>query len=63
MEGTLPEVEEETQIYICDINPKMLSVGKKRAADRGNNYNFHLLSNIIWSTCLLINCNFSYVKD
>ncbi|XP_078158722.1 S-adenosyl-L-methionine-dependent methyltransferases superfamily protein isoform X2 [Carex rostrata] len=35
IEGTLPEVEEETQIYICDINPKMLSVGKKRAADRG----------------------------
>lgn len=35
MQGTLPEVEEETQIYICDINPNMLSVGKKRAADRG----------------------------
>jgi ubiE/COQ5 methyltransferase family len=35
MQGTLPEVEEETQIYVCDINPNMLSVGKKRAVDRG----------------------------
>ncbi|KAG2333282.1 hypothetical protein Bca4012_017084 [Brassica carinata] len=26
---------EETQIYVCDINPNMLNVGKQRAADRG----------------------------
>ncbi|KAJ7957245.1 2-methoxy-6-polyprenyl-1,4-benzoquinol methylase, mitochondrial [Quillaja saponaria] len=26
---------EETQIYICDINPNMLNVGKKRALERG----------------------------
>lgn len=27
--------QEETQIYICDINPNMLNVGKKRAVERG----------------------------
>lgn len=27
---------EETQIYVCDINPNMLNVGKKRAIERGN---------------------------
>ncbi|GAV76010.1 Ubie_methyltran domain-containing protein [Cephalotus follicularis] len=26
---------EETQIYVCDINPNMLNVGKKRAIQRG----------------------------
>ncbi|XP_059306594.1 2-methoxy-6-polyprenyl-1,4-benzoquinol methylase, mitochondrial-like [Lycium ferocissimum] len=26
---------EDTRIYVCDINPNMLSVGKKRAEDRG----------------------------
>lgn len=26
---------EETQIYVCDINPNMLNVGKKRAQERG----------------------------
>lgn len=26
---------EETQIYVCDINPDMLNVGKQRAAERG----------------------------
>ncbi|XP_021744985.1 2-methoxy-6-polyprenyl-1,4-benzoquinol methylase, mitochondrial-like isoform X2 [Chenopodium quinoa] len=26
---------EETKIYVCDINPKMLDVGKKRALERG----------------------------
>ncbi|EHA8591716.1 2-methoxy-6-polyprenyl-1,4-benzoquinol methylase, mitochondrial [Cocos nucifera] len=31
----LAETEEETQIYICDINPNMLNVGKKRAIERG----------------------------
>lgn len=31
----LSEMEEETQIYICDINPNMLNVGKKRAIERG----------------------------
>lgn len=28
-------LQEETQIYICDINPNMLNVGKKRAMERG----------------------------
>ncbi|KAI3956521.1 hypothetical protein MKW92_048111 [Papaver armeniacum] len=32
LEGNL---DDETQINVCDINPKMLSVGKKRAAERG----------------------------
>ncbi|WZY75655.1 hypothetical protein YC2023_022039 [Brassica napus] len=27
---------EETQIYVCDINPNMLNVGKQRAAERDN---------------------------
>jgi 2-methoxy-6-polyprenyl-1,4-benzoquinol methylase len=26
---------DETQIYVCDINPNMLNVGKKRASERG----------------------------
>ncbi|KAL9150357.1 hypothetical protein ABFS82_12G163100 [Erythranthe guttata] len=28
-------IPEETQIYVCDINPHMLNVGKKRAQERG----------------------------
>ncbi|KAL5698144.1 2-methoxy-6-polyprenyl-1,4-benzoquinol methylase [Ranunculus cassubicifolius] len=28
-------LNEETQIHVCDINPNMLSVGKKRAIERG----------------------------
>ncbi|XP_066315949.1 2-methoxy-6-polyprenyl-1,4-benzoquinol methylase, mitochondrial isoform X2 [Miscanthus floridulus] len=35
MQGTLTETEEDTHIYVCDINPNMLNVGKKRAAERG----------------------------
>lgn len=29
---------EETQIYVCDINPNMLNVGKQRAQERGKSY-------------------------
>ncbi|KAA8525615.1 hypothetical protein F0562_007503 [Nyssa sinensis] len=29
------KLQEETQIYVCDINPNMLNVGKKRAQERG----------------------------
>ncbi|KAI4329368.1 hypothetical protein L6164_021638 [Bauhinia variegata] len=32
LEDTL---EEETRIYVCDINPNMLNVGKQRALERG----------------------------
>lgn len=28
-------LQEDTQIYVCDINPNMLNVGKKRALERG----------------------------
>ncbi|EEF34671.1 2-methoxy-6-polyprenyl-1,4-benzoquinol methylase, mitochondrial [Ricinus communis] len=28
-------LQEETQIYVCDINPNMLNVGRKRAIERG----------------------------
>uniref|UniRef100_J3L8E6 2-methoxy-6-polyprenyl-1,4-benzoquinol methylase, mitochondrial n=1 Tax=Oryza brachyantha TaxID=4533 RepID=J3L8E6_ORYBR len=35
MQGTLTDIEEDTQIYVCDINPNMLNVGKKRASERG----------------------------
>ncbi|KAJ4709280.1 2-methoxy-6-polyprenyl-1,4-benzoquinol methylase, mitochondrial [Melia azedarach] len=31
----LDELQEETRIYICDINPNMLNVGKERALERG----------------------------
>lgn len=29
------DLQEETKIYACDINPNMLNVGKKRALERG----------------------------
>ncbi|OMO59845.1 UbiE/COQ5 methyltransferase [Corchorus capsularis] len=29
------DLQEEAQIYVCDINPNMLHVGKKRATERG----------------------------
>jgi 2-methoxy-6-polyprenyl-1,4-benzoquinol methylase len=35
MQGTLTETEEGTHIYVCDINPNMLNVGKKCVAERG----------------------------
>ncbi|KAG8079194.1 hypothetical protein GUJ93_ZPchr0007g4859 [Zizania palustris] len=35
MQGTLPDTEDDTKIYVCDINPNMLNVGKKRASERG----------------------------
>ncbi|OAY79749.1 2-methoxy-6-polyprenyl-1,4-benzoquinol methylase, mitochondrial [Ananas comosus] len=35
MQDGLTEIEEDTQIYICDINPHMLNVGKKRAVELG----------------------------
>ena len=31
----LAGIEEETKIFICDINPNMLNVGKKRAVEKG----------------------------
>ncbi|XP_010525075.1 PREDICTED: 2-methoxy-6-polyprenyl-1,4-benzoquinol methylase, mitochondrial isoform X2 [Tarenaya hassleriana] len=34
---------EETQIYVCDINPKMLDVGKQRATERGLGQNKSLI--------------------
>nr|CAB3489108.1 unnamed protein product [Digitaria exilis] len=37
MQGTLTDSEEDTHIYVCDINPNMLNVGKKRATERGYN--------------------------
>ncbi|THU59702.1 hypothetical protein C4D60_Mb07t04830 [Musa balbisiana] len=35
MQDGFAETEEQTQIYICDINPNMLNIGKKRAIERG----------------------------
>lgn len=36
IEDTLEDdLQQETQIYVCDINPNMLDVGKKRAQQRG----------------------------
>lgn len=36
LRGTFEDtLEAETQIYVCDINPDMLSVGKQRALEKG----------------------------
>ncbi|CAJ1951329.1 unnamed protein product [Sphenostylis stenocarpa] len=36
LQGVLQDtLEAETQIYVCDINPKMLNVGKQRALEKG----------------------------
>lgn len=35
LESLEDDLQQETQIYICDINPNMLNVGKKRALQRG----------------------------
>lgn len=32
---TEDRAQEETQVYVCDINGNMLNVGKKRAMERG----------------------------
>lgn len=29
------DLQEETKVYVSDINPNMLNVGKKRALERG----------------------------
>lgn len=34
-QDALDNFQEETQVYVCDINPKMLNVGKRRALERG----------------------------
>lgn len=34
-DGLQDDLQEETQIYVCDINPNMLNVGKERAIKRG----------------------------
>ena len=38
--STLADADEEdrTRVYVCDINPNMLEVGKKRAKERGDLY-------------------------
>lgn len=33
--GQSDDLDGETHIYVCDINPNMLNVGKKRAIERG----------------------------
>lgn len=35
MEENLADTQEDTQIYVCDINPNMLNVGRKHAVQRG----------------------------
>lgn len=39
----LADIQEETQIYVCDINPNMLNIGKKRAVERGLGENRSLI--------------------
>ncbi|KAF6163474.1 hypothetical protein GIB67_029323, partial [Kingdonia uniflora] len=36
--GLEDDLQGETEIYICDINPNVLSIGKKRAMERNANY-------------------------
>ncbi|KAJ4973914.1 hypothetical protein NE237_007088 [Protea cynaroides] len=33
--STEDDLQDKTQIYVCDINPNMLNVGKKRAIEKG----------------------------
>lgn len=37
-------LNDETQVYVCDINPNMLNVGKKRAVERG----FGDTNSLVW---------------
>lgn len=30
--------EDQTRVYVCDINPNMLEVGKQRAKERGDDF-------------------------
>lgn len=32
------EEEDQTRVYVCDINPNMLEVGKQRAKERGDDF-------------------------
>ncbi|CAM8984793.1 hypothetical protein QQ045_008778 [Rhodiola kirilowii] len=34
-DASADDLQDETKIYVCDINPNMLNVGKKRAMERG----------------------------
>ncbi|KAG6539214.1 hypothetical protein ZIOFF_004367 [Zingiber officinale] len=42
MHDSFAETEGQTQIFICDINPNMLNIGKKRATERGYTKNSYL---------------------
>lgn len=35
------DVEDQTRVYVCDINRNMLEVGKQRARERGNSKLFN----------------------
>lgn len=48
MHDGLTEIEEDTQIYICDINPHMLNVGKKRAVELGADSQLLLCSFVLF---------------
>ena len=32
------EADDDTRVYVCDINPAMLNVGKQRAQQRGKTF-------------------------
>lgn len=51
MADNVADTQEETQIYVCDINPNMLNVGKKRAMERGIKADYALIKN--WNPCSL----------
>ncbi|PON66137.1 Methyltransferase [Parasponia andersonii] len=42
-DGVEDGLQEDTQIYVCDINPNMLNVGRKRALERGLGQNHSLI--------------------
>ena len=58
---------EETQIYVCDINPNMLNVGKQRAAERGQTSDFcfcikslTFLIPLYFALCVCVSSGFLY---
>ena len=45
------EADDDTRVYVCDINPAMLNVGKQRAQQRGKTF---------IGLCLKVNCDASW---
>lgn len=49
------EEMDQTRVYVCDINPNMLEVGKQRAKERGDDFtlpNFRVAKSCPFAYCL-----------